>query len=401
MAIPSPSRRSIPFVTTGTPLVYADFLLTGIVMTFLGPMLPILSTRWSLTDRQSGSLIFAEFFSSMFGMLSSGVLVRRFGYRRTLMVGLALMPAGMVLLGFGPWVVGVLSTCVLGLGYGITTPAGNLRTAETNPKHSAAALNLINAVWGIGAMASPFLLAIALRAHKPRWFLLGTATGLLLLLLLLALSRFDPDTRVESRNSGLATPWWCLPMLPLVCLLFFIYVGTETSLGNWVSMYARRIAPEDHSLSTIVPSFFWGALLAGRALAPVALRSWRETNVARAGLLVALLGGVALACAHTIALVVVGAVFGGLGLAVIFPISVSLLPTWFGDSAGRVSGAVFGSGNMGGAVLPWLVGAVSTRFASLRVAFLVPLMSIAMMLVFYLAWGNAPRAWHWSHASEP
>jgi len=382
-------------------LIYADFLLTGIVMTFLGPMLPILSTRWSLTDRQSGSLIFAEFFSSIFGMLSSGVLVRRFGYRRTLMVGLALMPAGLIMLGFGPWIVGVLSTCVLGLGYGITTPAGNLRTAETNPKHSAAALNLINAVWGIGAMASPFLLAIALRAHKPRGFLLGTATALLLLLLLLALSRFDPDTRADSRNSGLATPWWSLPMLPLVCLLFFVYVGTEASLGNWVSMYARRVSPEDHSLSTIVPSFFWGALLAGRALAPVALRSWRETSVAQAGLLVALVGGVVLACAHRIALVVVGAVFGGLGLAVIFPISVSLLPTWFGDSAGRVSGAVFGSGNLGGAVLPWLVGAVSTRFASLRMAFVVPLMSIAVLLVFYLAWGNAARDWRWSQASQP
>jgi len=136
-------------------------------------------------------------------------------------------------------------------------------------------------------------------------------------------------------------------------------------------------------------------------LAPVALRSWRETSVAQAGLLVALVGGVALACAHRIALVVVGAVFGGLGLAVIFPISVSLLPTWFGDSAGRVSGAVFGSGNLGGAVLPWLVGAVSTRFASLRMAFVVPLMSIAVLLVFYLAWGNAAHDWRWSQASQP
>jgi hypothetical protein len=35
-------------------------------------MLPSLSARWSLSDAQSGSLIFAEFFSSMFGMLLSG-----------------------------------------------------------------------------------------------------------------------------------------------------------------------------------------------------------------------------------------------------------------------------------------------------------------------------------------
>ena len=62
-------------------------------MTFLGPMLPSLSVRWSLNDTQSGSLIFAEFFSSLFGMLLSSLSVQRLGYRKTLIIGLAL--AGM------------------------------------------------------------------------------------------------------------------------------------------------------------------------------------------------------------------------------------------------------------------------------------------------------------------
>ncbi|PYV64167.1 MAG: hypothetical protein DMG97_35690, partial [Acidobacteria bacterium] len=73
MAFLVPSQKSIPVATSGTALVYTDFLLTGIVMTFLGPMLPILSARWSLSDARSGSLIFAQFFSSMFGMFSSGI----------------------------------------------------------------------------------------------------------------------------------------------------------------------------------------------------------------------------------------------------------------------------------------------------------------------------------------
>lgn len=401
MTASSPSTKGLPWVTTGTALLYGDFLLTGIVMTFLGPMLPILSARWSLSDRQSGSFIFAEFFSSTFGMLLSGVLVRRLGYRLTLIIGLVLMPAGMVMLSFGPWLVGILCTCVLGVGYGITTPAGNLRTAETNPQRSASALNLINAVWGIGAMASPFLLAIAVRIEKVRWFLLGTAAALLMLLVVMALSRFEPDRRRSKEDSLAPSRWWSSPMLPLVCVLFFVYVGAETSLGNWIAMYARRVSPEERSFTTITPSFFWGALLAGRALAPLALKSWRETSVARAGLLVALLGAVALACAHTLGLIVLGATLGGLGLAAIFPISVSLLPAWFGESTGRATGAVFGSGNMGGAVVPWLVGAVSTHFASLRVAFLVPLMSIVVMLAFYFAWGNSPSARRWPQASQP
>src|SRR5713101_7457525 len=125
---PSP-RGKLPVSTSGTTLVYLDFLVTGIVMTFLGPMLPVLSSRWSITDEQAGYLLFAQFFSSMFGMLSSGPLVQRIGYRLTLIIGLLLMASGMTLLASGPWLLGIVAVCVLGIGHGITTPARNLRTA--------------------------------------------------------------------------------------------------------------------------------------------------------------------------------------------------------------------------------------------------------------------------------
>jgi fucose permease len=173
----------LPVSTSGTTLVYLDFLITGIVMTFLGPMLPLLSARWSLTDEQAGYLIFAQFFSSMFGMLSSAALVQRVGYRLTFIIGLMTMASGVALLVSGPWLLGMIAVCILGVGHGITTPAGNLRTAEVNPQGSASALSLINAVWGLGAMSSPFLVNIAQRAHRVSLFLYGTAVALVVLLI--------------------------------------------------------------------------------------------------------------------------------------------------------------------------------------------------------------------------
>ena len=98
--------KRLPVATNGIVLIHVDFLITGIVMTFIGPMLPILAARWSLTDAQSGSLIFVQFFSSMFGMLVSGVSVQRQGYRFTLIVGALLMASGMALLASGSWGIG-------------------------------------------------------------------------------------------------------------------------------------------------------------------------------------------------------------------------------------------------------------------------------------------------------
>src|SRR5438270_2350079 len=385
MASSIPVSKRLPVATNGIALIHADFLITGIVMTFIGPMLPILAARWSLTDAQSGSLIFVQFFSSMFGMLISGISVLRQGYRFTLIVGALLMACGVALLASGSWGMGIVAVSILGMGYGITTPAGNLRTAEINPQSSASALNVVNAVWGIGAMSSPFLVAVAQREHHSAYFLYGTAVALLVLLLALLLTRFVPDTHAHAEAQPGSKSFWSESALPLICALFFIYVGTETSFGAWIATYARRVDSRARVLATVTPSFYWGALLVGRALAPVALRFRSAVTIARVGLAVALLGGLALVAAHEIELVVVGAVFAGLGLASIFPISVSLLPGWFGPSTRRASGAIFASGNIGGAVVPWFVGEVSTHAAGLRTAFIVPLLGATVMLAFYLS----------------
>lgn len=379
------ASRTIPVGKNATVLLHIDFLVTGIVMTFLGPMLPILSNRWAIDDAMAGRLVFTQFLSSMFGMLSSAPLVQRRGYRLTFIVGLALMACGMALLASGPYWLGVVAVAIFGFGHGITTPAGNLRTADVNPERSASALSVINAVWGLGAMSSPFLLVIARGAHHPEWFLYGIASTLLGLLIFFAAADFPASTHtVTIANSTMAAGVWETRMLPMISLLFFTYVGTEQSFGSWVATYAHRVAPENQTFWTMAPSFFYGALLFGRVLASLALRRRRETTVAKAGLALALVGAIMLVSAHGSGRIAVGAMLAGLGLASIFPISVALLPGWFGEASRRASGVVFASGNMGGAVLPWTVGVVSTHSGSLRTAFFVPLMGALSMLIFYL-----------------
>ena len=385
MATTPSVAKKVPFSTNGTLLLHLDFLLLGIVMTFIGPMLPILSARWGLNDTQSGSLIFAQFFTSMFGMLLSGVMTQRYGYRITLIWGGALMAGGMALLASGPWGLGITAVCILGFGYGLTSPAGNLRTAEINPENSASALNVINAVWGIGAMSSGYLVEIARRAHRPGFFLYGTAAALMVLLIALGFSRFVPDSHAKSLSTAEDDKsLWKKPILLLICALFYVYVGTETSFGGWIATYAGRVDPKAQAIASIT-SFYWGALLVGRGVAPFFLRFHRATTIARAGLTIALSGSLALVAAHNVRLVVVGAILAGLGLASIFPISVSLLPGWFGASARRASGPIFASGNMGGATVPWFMGLLSTHYASLRLAFMVPLLGAMAMLIFYIA----------------
>ena len=377
----------------GTLFAHADFIVTGVVMTLLGPMLPVFERRWSVDDAQAGYLFVAQFVTSMVGMLCSGPLVKRMGYRRTMVLGLLLMTVGVILLARGGWFLGLTAVSIFGVGFGATTPAVNLFIADANPEKRAAALNLVNASWGIGAMSCPLLVAAAQRVHRPSFFFYGLAASLLLLAATLLPVRFEADAKPHAQEeyAGGRGGWWQGGLLPLIVLVFFVYVGTENSVGGWVAAYAHRISPGSLSFWAVTPSFFWGALLAGRILAPLALRRVRETSLACAGLTLAVLGVTVLLAANSLTWVVLGASVTGLGLSSIFPINVSLLPHWFGDTLPQVSGTIFSAGFLGGAALPWVVGVLSSRFGSLQIGFFVPLVSAAFLLSFYFAQVSARR----------
>jgi fucose permease len=362
-------------------------VLTGMVMTVLGPILPVLSMRWELNDMQAGYLFFAQFASSCVGMLLSGVLVQRYGYRKTMMAGLLLMAVGIGLLARANWMFGLIAVCIYGVAFGTNTPATNLFVAEANPNKSASALNLLNSSWGIGAMSCPLIVALAQRTHHVPVFMYGLAIGLIALIVCFSQFRFSTDApHVSVQESSSEVPnAWGHRMLPMILPLFFVYVGTETAVGGWVASYARRVDSSSPTFWAITPAFFWGALLVGRATAPLVLRRLQETKVATLGVGLALAGVGTLLLAKTMTLVVIGASLAGLGLASVYPIQVSLLSRWFGEAVKKLSGVIFATGNLGGAILPWLVGAVSMRFSSLRVGLMVPLAGAVAMLLFYLS----------------
>ncbi len=381
--------------SSGIAYVHLDFVLTGIVMTLLGPILPILSAKWSLDDAQAGHLFTAQFISSMFGMLLSGLSARRFGYRRTLIYGLVGMAAGIALLAHASWIGGMIAVSIFGAGFGLTTPSANLLIARTYAESSAAALSLLNSSWGVGALFCPILLAAAERSHHTPVFLNATAFALAALAIRIAGLRFAADSETHTKtvsSAGTVHRVSSGSLVLLIACLFFVYVGTETCMGGWIASYARRIDTGSRSFWAVTPSFFWGALLFGRTTAPFVLKRVRPIDLARVGVSLAAFGIGVLLATKIMVFVLLGTTIAGLGLASIYPINVSLLSQWFGKMSPRLSGVIFSLGTLGGAALPWMVGVISTRSGSLRLGFVVPLSGTLMMLSFYLLQRDSVRA---------
>jgi len=379
---------------TPTVVANAAFIPTGIVNVILAPLLPALAARWSLTDTRSGGLFTAQFLGSSLGTMVSGKLVLRTGYRNALMLGLTLMALGLGTLLLGAWLLGMGAATVWGVGLGLTIPTANLLVAHMHPARRAAALNRLNFSWSVGAVMCPFLLAPFLGRPLAATFLVVLAGAILVLAAVLwpAVLPAPPERRAVSARKEPIVGLLSQRPAAVLAMLFFLYVGVENSTGGWLASHAQRIAAGGVTWATI-PSFFYGALLLGRGVAHLALRRAQETRLVRWSLATAVLGLIVLVSSRTTAGVIEGSVLAGVGLAVVYPITIAVFAQLFGDASTRLGAVLFTIGGLGGATVPWLVGFVSTRFFSLKLGLLVPLGGCMLMLGLYLGkWsGGAGR----------
>jgi fucose permease len=365
---------------------HAGFVLTGAVTTLLGPVLPTLTAKWSLTDSQAGYLFTAQFAGAVIGSTALGAIISRCGFLRTLALGFLFMSAGVAGLVAGAWSLGMASVFLYGMGFGITIPATNLLISEINLGRRAAALNIVNFAWCLGAVASPPIIALFVNRNRLDAALVGLALLSCAIAVWVTRCRLDvgvyrkADDEVETR-----TGVWGDPFALLVAALLFLYVGTENAIGGWVASYASRFKDGAGLLWAMGTSIFWAALMTGRAAAPFVLRRVSEGRLVLGGLALAATGVSLLLAASGMAVLLVGVALAGAGLACVYPTTWAVFSEYFGARASQKAGILSAMGGLGGATLPWVVGLASTQFGSLRSGLLITLVSTLVMIVLQIS----------------
>jgi len=386
--IPSSSKQASAVMDTSpklaTPrrlqlLVHLGFILTGIATTLLGPLLPTLAAQWGLKDARSGDFFLAQFLGSLICVIVCGRLLRLRGFRFCFTTSFALVTIGLACFGRGTWIAGLMSVFVYGCGLGFSIGATNLWVGETNPSRRASALSLVNFSWTIGALTSPSLVALGDKLHRVWLIVFALALAAGLLTVAFSISKFEVGMVAEKSDLKLDPVRKISKMFSnqtaiVFGLLFFLYVGTENSFSGWVATYAHRIQASQNDLWALMPSFFWAALLLGRLSLPIVLRRVSDLKLLRASLATAVTGCILLLCAGKLAVVAAACALCGAGLAGVFPIAMSYLSAYCGTKNRELAGVVLATGGLGGGVMPWLIGVVSTSLGSLRAGLLIPLL---------------------------
>src|SRR5438309_8448379 len=117
---------NLPAKRATNVIVHSGFIVAGVVTAILGPILPILIARWSMSDERAGLFFTLQFCGNLLGLASLGSLISRRGYGQTLALGFTFIALGISALYLGSEFAGLIATAGFGYGLGLVLSATNL-----------------------------------------------------------------------------------------------------------------------------------------------------------------------------------------------------------------------------------------------------------------------------------
>jgi len=344
-----------------------------------------LAQKLMLDDARIGQLIAILQASNILGTILVGYYVQdRFGYQLVLTAGFLILLGTIWLFAQAKhFSTAKIASCGLGLSSSCLKSGGNTLLAAVNPDNQASVINLGGAIFGIGALLLPFLLAylFELLSFRRALKLLAMAMAVFLVpVLLSSYPQIQSDVDL-SKVLELINNW----VIWSAALVLFCAVGLEFSMANWTTTYLQDVGWNEKR-AEILFSLFWLALMVGRLVAARFITPENTRLVIQAMVLVAaaFVGLMILNSKRAVgAIAVVGM---GLSLGPIAPTTIGITFAKFPPSDySRVYGFLGIFGTLGALVVPSAIGLLSKQ-KSIRPAMglLFPLALVLFMLTFLL-----------------
>jgi fucose permease len=374
-------------------LAFIAFVALGLPDGLLGVGWPSIRSDFSIPLDAIGMFLIAAVSGYMTSSFLSGYLLSRVGVGRILAASCLL--TGVALIGYTlvpQWWMMVLLGVFAGLGAGAIDAGLNTYVAS---HFGEGLMQWLHASWGVGITIGPILMTLGLTAYNS-WrfgyqvvggFQIALAAGFVLTLSLWSQNQVSAGSEVEKKLTDYKTPMretLRQPAVWLSMLLFFFYVGGETSLGTWTYTLLTESRGVDTTLAGFFAGSYWFTFTIGRIAAGMVARRVGVNRLVVGGLVGALLGAILLIWNPSEIANVVAVAMIGLSIAPIFPAMMSGTRQRVGDHfAANTIGMQMAATGFGMAVIPSLMGVLAQRI-SLEVIPVCLLAVYAFLFGFYL-----------------
>ena len=342
-------------------VIYLIFVSLGLPDSLLGSGWPTMQAAFGVPSSYAGYVSMAISFMTIISALISPRMIRRFHTKWIVIVSILLTVFG--LLGFSfstSYAMLFVFVIPYGLGAGAIDASVNHYVANN---YSGSVMNFLHCFYGVGAVISPNIMALALSKARwnegYRWTAYIQMAILLVCILSLPLwKKNESSTETEEAEAGIREALK-VPGVILTLIAFFAYCSGEATCFLWTSSYFAGVKEGlSDGLIASFGSLIFGGLMLGRLISGVVSNKLGDRPLIRIGIIVEMIGIVLvmIPISHYLPAAIGFAVIGT-GMGPVYPAIQHMAPANFGKrNSAAVIGLQMASAYVGSTFMPMVFG---------------------------------------------
>jgi FHS family glucose/mannose:H+ symporter-like MFS transporter len=371
-----------------------SYLITGFTHVIIGAVLTVMLDYYGRSYSDGGLLIFLQFSGFLCGVLCMPFFTGRFSRRSTISGAFLVLGLAETMISFLPaWSLIIGLALVAGFAFGLVEAGIGTFVLIASKEKQAVVMSKLEVGFGVGALLLPFISSflIARGIWSYSFLFLGISAllmGGIWLRISMGVSSMDEllAHKISAAHRGIKRPAYSaanLPILGLFMLFFFLYVGIEIMIVNFLPAIFLEKMKASTSQATLTVSAYWLAMVIGRIFAGAIAEKityFRFLSVTCAGTVVVMmlmavnssvLGGYALV------------LLLGLLMAGMFAVALIHANRFIPGMTERTTSLLIAAGGLGGALLPlgagWSLDHLAVEFTIWIIVLLV-LVSLAIIV---------------------
>ena len=343
-------------------VIYLIFISLGLPDSLLGSGWPVMQGFFGVPSSYAGYVSMSISFMTILSALLSPRMIRKFHTKWIVIVSILLTVFGLLGFSFATsyWML-FLFVVPYGLGAGAIDASVNHYVAN---HYSGAVMNFLHCFYGVGAVISPNIMALAL--SKARWnegyrwtayLQMGILLVCILSLPLWKRNEAGNDGETEA-SAGIRESLRVPGVIPTL-IAFFAYCAGEATCFLWTPSYFAGVKTGlSDGLIASFGSLIFGGLMLGRLISGFISDKLGDRLLIRIGIVVELIGiGMVMLPIEHYMVAAIGFVVIGTGMGPVYPSIQHMAPVNFGK---RHSAAVIGlqmaSAYVGSTFMPMVFG---------------------------------------------
>lgn len=244
------------------------FFVNGMLALMLGAVMPMILTHFSLGYDMGGMLLSFHSIGNLIASFIGGIIPIYLGRKNSIVI-LSLM----IGIGFGGMLVTKSPIILLtmffltGIGRGSVSNINNSIVNDISDG-KASALNLLHAVFAIGAFMAPFLASWCIISGLGWKYAIGTVAVLGVLVTIVYATMKIDNTRGLKKNKTVrgkeSRAFLKNVDFYLASGILFFYLGVETALNGWIVTYLKDSGIMSTYMAQTILSILWIVIIFGR-----------------------------------------------------------------------------------------------------------------------------------------